>query len=42
VLTLVAAIRPLIAQIKQLHRQILIAVRAHPDGKIFLSPRTTD
>jgi transposase len=37
VLALVAAITPLIAQIKALDRQIGLAVRAHPDGEIFLS-----
>jgi len=37
VLALVAAITPLVAQIKALDREIAIAVRAHPDGKIFLS-----
>ncbi len=37
VLALVTAITPLVAQIKQLDRQIGLAVRAHPDGEIFLS-----
>ena len=37
VLALVAAIKPLVAQIKQLDRQIATALRAHPDGAIFLS-----
>jgi transposase len=37
VLALVQAIKPLVAQIKQLDRQIATAVRAHPDGEIFLS-----
>jgi len=34
---MVAAIKPLIAQIGQLDRQIAIALRKHPDGEIFLS-----
>jgi Transposase IS116/IS110/IS902 family len=34
---LIAAIRPLVDQIKQLDRQIATAVREHPDGEIFLS-----
>jgi hypothetical protein len=38
VLALVAAIRPLVEQIKQLTEQIAGAVREHPDGEIFLSP----
>jgi transposase len=37
VLALVAAIKPLVDQIKQLEKQIATAVRAHPDGEIFLS-----
>ena len=37
VLALVAAIKPLVAQIGQLDRQIATALRAHPDGEIFLS-----
>jgi transposase len=37
VLSLVAAIKPLVDQIKQLDRQIASAVREHPDGAIFLS-----
>jgi transposase len=37
VLALVSALKPLVAQIKQLERQIATAVRAHPDGEIFLS-----
>ena len=37
VLTFVATIRTLNAQIKQLERQIATAIRAHPDGHIFLS-----
>jgi hypothetical protein len=37
VLAVVAALRPLVAQIKQLERQIPTAVREHPDGEIFLS-----
>ena len=36
-LAVVAALRPLVAQIKQLERQIPTAVREHPDGEIFLS-----
>ena len=44
-LALVAALKPLVAQIKALERQIAIAVREHPDGEIFLSlfkdPRST-
>ena len=35
VLTFVATIRTLNAQIKQLERQIATAVRAHPDGHIY-------
>ncbi len=37
VLTLVATIRTLNAQIKELERQIATAIRQHPDGHIFLS-----
>jgi hypothetical protein len=37
VLTLVATIKTLNAQIKELECQIAIAIRAHPDGAIFLS-----
>jgi Transposase IS116/IS110/IS902 family len=37
VLTFVATIRTLNAQIKDLERQIRTAIRAHPDGRIFLS-----
>ena len=33
----VATLRALVAQIKQLERQIATAVREHPDGEIFLS-----
>ena len=36
-LALVAAITPHVAQIKALDRQIGLAVRADPDGEIFLS-----
>jgi transposase len=37
VLALVAALETLSRQVKQLDRQIATAVRAHPDGAIFLS-----
>jgi transposase len=37
VLGLVAALRTLLVQIKDLERQIAIGVRKHPDGPIFLS-----
>jgi len=37
VLALVAALRPLVEQIRQLSAQIAGAVRAHPDGEVFLS-----
>jgi transposase len=37
VLALVAAVKPLVAQIRQLDRQIATALREHPDGEIFLS-----
>ena len=37
VLALVQAIKPLVAQIKALDRQIATALRAHPDGAIFTS-----
>lgn len=37
VLSLVAALRPLVEHIKLLDSQIAGAVRAHPDGEIFLS-----
>src|SRR5436190_19112382 len=37
VLALVAAIRPLVEQVKQLTEQIATALREHPDGEIFLS-----
>jgi transposase len=36
VLGLVAALRPIVAQIRELTSQIAGAVRAHPDGAIFL------
>jgi len=36
VLGLVAALRPLVAQIRELTSQIAHAIRAHPDGPIFL------
>jgi transposase len=36
VLGLVAALRPIVAQIRGLTSQIAGAVRAHPDGKVFL------
>ena len=36
-LALVATLKPLAAQIKQLDRQLAAALRAHPDGQIFLS-----
>lgn len=36
VLGLVAALRPIVAQIRELTSQIAGAVRAHPDGKVFL------
>lgn len=36
VLGLVAALRPLVAQISELTSQIAHAVRSHPDGQIFL------
>jgi transposase len=36
VLGLVAALRPIVAQIAELTSQIAHAVRAHPDGQIFL------
>jgi transposase len=36
VLGLVAALRPIVAQIAELSSQIAGAVRAHPDGQIFL------
>ena len=35
VLSLVAALKALAAQLKQLHRQIATALRKHPDGPIF-------
>jgi transposase len=35
VLSLVATLRPLIAQIKQLERQIALALQEHPDGDLF-------
>jgi transposase len=35
---LIAALSPIVDQITLLDRQIADAVRAHPDGKIFLSP----
>ena len=35
-LGLVAALRPLVAQIRELTSQIAGAVRAHPDGQVFL------
>ncbi|MCA1698739.1 MAG: IS110 family transposase [Actinobacteria bacterium] len=37
VLALVGALRALVAQISQLTREIAHALRAHPDGEIFLS-----
>jgi hypothetical protein len=37
VLGLVAALRPIVEQIRQLTSQIAGAVRAHPDAAIFLS-----
>jgi transposase len=37
VLSLVAAIEPIVAAIHQLERQIATAIREHPDGAIFLS-----
>ena len=37
VLALVAAIKPLVEQIKQLDGQIATALHEHPDGEIFLS-----
>ena len=37
VLSLVAALEPIVASIRQLERQIAVAVREHPDGEIFLS-----
>ena len=37
VLSLVATIKTLNAQIRELERQIATAIRAHPDGPIFLS-----
>ncbi len=37
VLALIAALEPLVGQIKTLDRQIATAVREHPDGAIFLS-----
>jgi transposase len=37
VLGLVAALEPIIAQIKTLEREIADTIRAHPDGPIFLS-----
>ena len=36
-LALVATLKPLVAQIKALDRQIASALREHPDGEIFLS-----
>jgi transposase len=37
VLALVAALKPLVAQLKQLERQIAKAIGEHPDGEIFTS-----
>ena len=37
VLALVAALQPLVAQIKQLNEQIATALREHPDGESFTS-----
>jgi transposase len=37
VLTLVAALKPIVASIKALERQIARALREHPDGEIFRS-----
>ena len=34
---MVAVIKPLVAQISQLDRQIASALREHPDGEIFTS-----
>jgi len=34
---LVDTLKPLVAQIKELEREIVIAIREHPDGAIFLS-----
>jgi transposase len=36
VIALVAALRPIVAQIRELTSQIAGAVRAHPDGQVFL------
>ena len=36
VLGLVAALRPIVAQIRELTSQIAGAIRAHPDGQVFL------
>jgi transposase len=36
VLGLVAALRPIVAQVRELTSQIAGAVRAHPDGQVFL------
>jgi transposase len=38
VLGLIAALRPIVAQISELTSQIRGAIKAHPDGPIFLSP----
>lgn len=35
--SLVSALTPLVAQLRELDRQIASAVREHPDGEIFLS-----
>jgi transposase len=37
VLSLVAALEPIVAAIRQLEQQIALAVREHPNGEIFLS-----
>jgi hypothetical protein len=37
VLALVATLKPPVGQIAQLTREVAHAVRAHPDGPIFLS-----
>jgi len=37
VAALVSTLKPLVAQIKELEREIAVAIREHPDGAIFLS-----
>jgi transposase len=37
VLALVATLRPLVARIRELERELAHAIRSHPDGQIFLS-----